>query len=241
MSKLSKNCLYCNKEYSCKDNYAYKNQKYCSPSCQYVALKNKFIQQALKNFEQYRNQTIGRLTILEYDFDKSTGPKRSYYKTKCECGEIKSIRSDSIKISSENGCYKCGTFKYGISRKGLSHTPTFTIWKGMMQRCYSETSFNFYLYGARGIKVSERWHDFEKFLEDMGERPSEENKGKASKYHIDRINPDGDYEPGNCRWISASENQKNRRNIHKNGYVFIKKDSLCSECLSKTYNINLKD
>jgi len=74
----------------------------------------------------------------------------------------------------------------------------------MMQRCYDLKKENFKYYGGRGVTVCLAWHKFENFLADMGERP----KGLT----IDRINPDGNYEPGNCRW---SKNKAfNRRNTN---------------------------
>lgn len=74
----------------------------------------------------------------------------------------------------------------------------------MMSRCNNKNHPRFIDYGGRGIKVCERWHDFAKFYEDMGEPPH-----KAS---IDRKDNDRDYEPDNCRWASTGEQNRNRRN-----------------------------
>jgi hypothetical protein len=73
----------------------------------------------------------------------------------------------------------------------------------MWSRCTNENVRQWKWYGARGITVCERWRSFKNFLEDMGERP----EGLT----LDRIDPDGNYEPGNCRWTSSKEQRINQR------------------------------
>ena len=83
-------------------------------------------------------------------------------------------------------------------------TPEYKSWVGAKQRCYNHKAKGFHRYGGRGIIVCERWiHDFRTFLKDMGYKPF---KGAQ----IDRIDNDGNYEPGNCRWVTPKENCKNR-------------------------------
>jgi hypothetical protein len=89
------------------------------------------------------------------------------------------------------------------AKHGMYRSPTYNTWAQMRQRCEDSGCRDFARYGARGITVCERWQDFESFLADMGERPD----GMT----LDRINVNGNYEPGNCRWATPKQQQRNRR------------------------------
>jgi hypothetical protein len=80
----------------------------------------------------------------------------------------------------------------------------------MWQRCTDPNSISYADYGGRGITVCERWRKFENFLADMGERPGGK-RGSADHHSIDRIDNDGNYEPGNCRWATPKEQRANQR------------------------------
>lgn len=95
-------------------------------------------------------------------------------------------------------------------RHGWANTPTYRTWTSMRSRCTDPSNASYPLYGARGITVCARWDVFEDFLEDMGERPSLEHQ-------IDRRDPDGNYEPSNCRWITRAEN--NARRVDPGGWI----------------------
>ena len=82
-------------------------------------------------------------------------------------------------------------------------TRTYHAWSSMLQRCSSSTRADWPRYGGRGITVSKRWRRFENFLADMGECPP--------NLSLDRINNDGNYEPGNCRWATLEQQVRNRR------------------------------
>jgi len=92
-------------------------------------------------------------------------------------------------------------FKHGQARPE-SRGPTYRSWECMRSRCRNPNNPDYARYGARGITVCERWNSFQVFLEDMGERP----QGTT----LDRIEVNGNYEPGNCRWATPREQQRNK-------------------------------
>ena len=88
-------------------------------------------------------------------------------------------------------------------------TPTYRTWRAMIQRCRYPSQQTYKYYGGRGITICERWqgeHGFETFLADMGERPE-------LRMSLDRIDPNGNYEPDNCRWATPYEQRMNQRPV----------------------------
>lgn len=101
--------------------------------------------------------------------------------------------------------------KHGATIGG-GYTPEYSVWRSMKSRCLNTSNAHFADYGGRGISVCDRWlHSFVNFLADMGPRPAGVGKGGRALYSIERKNNDGDYEPGNCKWATRTEQMRNRR------------------------------
>src|SRR5258708_6328911 len=96
-------------------------------------------------------------------------------------------------------CYEANPYN---RTHGQSHAPEYKVWKTIRDRCNNPKSKKYPYYGGRGIKLCERWNDYENFIADMGPR--------ASGMTIERVNNDGDYEPSNCKWATQAEQNRNR-------------------------------
>lgn len=128
----------------------------------------------------------------------------------CQCGATATVRGYHLNRGNSKSC---GCLRRDVSRAsrvavltthGMVNTPTWLSWRGMRVRCGRESDPHYKLYGGRGIAVCPEWGSFETFYRDMGARPP----GKS----LDRIDTNGNYEPGNCRWATPAEQGQNRRN-----------------------------
>lgn len=153
----------------------------------------------MKRVIDMAGQRIGMLTVLHLADDRSR--HRASWVCRCDCGEIKTICGHELR--GVRPTQSCGC-RGGKWRHGGTYTPTYGSWKHMIRRCTNPKSEQYANYGGRGIAVCERWLKFENFLADIGERP----RGTT----IDRYpNNDGHYEPGNCRWATATQQRRNMR------------------------------
>jgi hypothetical protein len=122
-------------------------------------------------------------------------------RVRCDCGVEKEIRRAHVLSGAVVSC-GCAKKRHGDAA-GVRPKPTYVSWQAMMSRCYTTSHSAYANYGGRGITVCERWHTYEMFLADMGERPL--------GLSLDRVDNALGYEPGNCRWSTASEQAQNQR------------------------------
>lgn len=128
----------------------------------------------------------------------------------CDCGQQRVAYGGSLRdgIAISCGCRRGDRLKV----HGLTMTPEHKIWASMLGRCSNPNQISYKHYGARGVVVCDEWKSsFIRFLADMGERPS-------SKHSIERIDPNGNYEPKNCRWATSGEQANNKRNTRYVNY-----------------------
>lgn len=164
---------------------------------------------------------FGRLTVIERAPNSPKG--HVYWRCLCSCGAshvaaggnlrqgtirscgcfLKDRNSASMNKRWQNGEIEPNPGTHLNARKG-QHTGAYTSWCAMKKRCNNPNSHNYAYYGGRGITYDPRWESFENFLADMGDRPSH--------LSLDRIDPDGNYGPGLCRWATRMEQTHNRRN-----------------------------
>lgn len=156
---------------------------------------------------------FGRLKVIRYVGANKW--KQSLWECICKCGTTTVTEADSICRGSTRSC-GCLTREHLTGRKspGFIHGGSSVFlregrsFRAMLERCTNPKNGSYENYGGRGIRVCERWREpnglgFIHFMEDMGRRPKDKT--------LDRINPEGNYEPSNCRWATGKQQVNNRR------------------------------
>lgn len=131
--------------------------------------------------------------------------KKVWWWCRCDCGVEKEVAAATLRQGKAKscGCWKAEEWKARQTDHGCSRYSWYKSWEAAKSRCQNPNNDVYHLYGGRGIRFCERWEDPRNFLADMGERPA----GMS----LDRINPDGHYEPGNCRWATSLQQGQFRR------------------------------
>ncbi len=167
----------------------------------------------LKNggFIDLTKRIFGRLKVIKL----ADRPKPGHYRwlCKCRCGTKCVITGHNLR---HNMTKSCGCLKHDIlMKRNIKHSHAkrgqpskiYKTWAGMKGRCNDPNDSEYKNYGNRGIKVCKRWDKFENFLKDMGNPPTK-------THMIDRINNNQGYSKSNCRWATAKQQQRNKRNNH---------------------------
>lgn len=149
---------------------------------------------------------FGRLQVLSLSPE---GPQygRRKWLCRCDCGNAKVVGSELLLRGTTKSC---GCLRRPrVPVEGGCYTAEYRTWRCMLRRCQNPAHRGYEDYGGRGIQVCDRWQSLEAFIADMGKRP-------GVGFSIDRIDVDGDYTPGNCRWATATDQMRNRRRLRTN-------------------------
>lgn len=158
----------------------------------------------LGKFIDLTGQKFGRLEVMERA--ENDNKNRAKWRCLCECGVTKILPSAYLRSGDTQscGCYNKDKLKETNTKHGGHGSPEYKSWRNMIDRCTNKKIWQYEFYGARGIKICDRWSSFAYFIDDMGKKPSKEHS-------IDRIDVNGNYEPSNCRWATKTEQVINQR------------------------------
>jgi hypothetical protein len=152
-------------------------------------------------------QSFGRLIVIERA--EKAGHDEAHWMCACSCGQTKVILGNSLRrgVTTSCGCRARQVHRARLLKHGGKGTAEYRTWRAMKNRCLNPNSQDYENYGGRGIAICPEWRgDFGAFLAHVGLRP-------GSGYSIDRIDVNGNYEPGNVRWATASEQRRNQRSL----------------------------
>ncbi len=161
-------------------------------------------------YSELVGKKLHRLTVLKW-LPPDASYNQSRFVCECDCGKKDYVvRAAYVRNSAVKSC-GCQKKKAGIGptnnlTHGKTYTPEYRIWSSMISRCYNKKEKSYADYGARGVVLCQEWREsFDRFYADMGPRPS-------PRHTIERIDPKGNYESSNCKWIPRAEQNTNKTN-----------------------------
>lgn len=157
---------------------------------------------------------FGRITVVEFShyYKCKNSGKRAMWKCICDCGNERVIRGDVLTSGKSRSC---GCLQKELaSERMIKHsgygTRLYAVWDSVRQRCNNPNNKAYHNYGGRGIKMCEKWNDFNKFREWAFNNGYDEN-AKHGECTLDRIDTNGMYAPDNCRWCTIKQQSNNKR------------------------------
>jgi len=186
-----------------------------------------------KRFVDMTGKTYGHLTVVGFAGRVDAKIKHRIWYAKCTCGSVKTFYASNLTggIAKSCGCMKGSLITKRKTRHGMAGTSENKYWSTMKARYNGSRPADFKNYAGRGSMVCSRWiESFDNFLEDMGHKPS-------PSHSIDRINNDGNYEPGNCRWATQS---RQGRNTRVNRIVVFNGEAMCMSDLADKVGVSAR-
>lgn len=159
-------------------------------------------------------ERVGKLTVIERAENKIEVAKsgkrsvRAQWLCQCDCGDRVIVSGHNLNKALQNpegkaGTRSCGCLMGKKEKHGQSKSDTYVTWRSMIQRCTNPNFTSYQTYGGRGIEVCDKWHTFEGFYEDMGDRPP--------SLTLERRDTNKGYFKDNCYWATMKEQGNNRR------------------------------
>lgn len=150
--------------------------------------------------EDLTGKRFGKLFVVRRD---GSGKGQALWFCKCDCGREISVAGSHMRRGNTKscGCWRHEFSKVMKSTHGKTRSKIYRVWAGMKNRCHNPNQPHYHRYGGRGIRVCDEWRNsFEAFYRDMGDPPKD-----GQRWTLDRMDVNGNYEPGNVRWATYAQ------------------------------------